>query len=362
MELCSEQGANDFISLNPPFNFFSVNLPHASAIYKRVAKSSSKSVKAAEKNQLTQIYFTIDSFAKYGYQEIFLTIPEAEIQLWFQHVIPQLAILQQDPAWMKHGKLEQYQSFLLIPNSSLMMHEVPAKTAFETGFFQAVADLLAIHKPPALPCQDIAETICLICGNLFITLTLAQPSPWCCDMFFKKLETTGLLVQLLRCSTMPLPGGPNRPGDIPCLMKMYEDLSKSASVVKKYFKKGDPCGDTLRAILDGRDGWRKGPKRRTRVLNYFTHISSLANLVDAHTSPGSNDVDVASSRSAGGVGGGGSSNNNGNGCHDEGTVPSTKSGGSIFKMCRYCNKGSQDLSFQKSLMVCGRCKSKSEVM
>ena len=49
LELCSEQGANDFIALNHPFNFFSVNLNIAATIYKRVAKRSFKSVKAAEK-------------------------------------------------------------------------------------------------------------------------------------------------------------------------------------------------------------------------------------------------------------------------------------------------------------------------
>ena len=77
----------------------------------------------------------------------------------------------------------------------------------------------------------------------------------------------------------------------------------------------------------------------------------MANLVDNKW--GDNDgCGVTSSASS-------SIHDSGCPTNDEETSFKPVGTGSILKVCRYCNKSSQNVAFQKSLMVCGRCKCKS---
>ena len=79
------------------------------------------------------------------------------------------------------------------------------------------------------------------------------------------------------------------------------------SFLKKEFKKGEPCGDVVRRIMDGTDGHgrkRPGIMQKLKTIAAYAEGDSMGKL----------------------------------------------------KICRYCNKMETSEEFQMSLMKCSRCK------
>ena len=71
-----------------------------------------------------------------------------------------------------------------------------------------------------------------------------------------KLEASGILKEFLRCVTVPFPPDEAKLNKL-WLLTLYL-IQFSAPFLGKRFQKGEPCGDTLQAILDGRDGHISG--------------------------------------------------------------------------------------------------------
>jgi hypothetical protein len=311
IDICTPTGADEFIRFQGgggDFMYFSTNIDDASQIRKK------KKLSAADKSRLTMLYFTMDSVAKYGTPQVFRdVVPQAEIEVWLDHVISQLQNKTEDQRWASTGNLDQHDAFILNPCISMFMHPVPVALAFEKDFFKVLADFILVRKGNgrALPSTDISDTISLIVSNTVITCRYRFDNPWTAEKIFKKFDTSGVLAQFMRCSTVPQRYDGSLGDWAPGLLKAYDELLTCVSFLKKKIKKGEPCGDTVAAILEGRDGHTK---KRPAVIQKLKMIASYAELLR----------------------------------------PTGQSAGSL-KICRYCNKMEMSEEFQMTLKQCSRC-------
>lgn len=128
------------------------------------------------------------------------------------------------------------------------------------------------------------------------------------DKVFKEWESCGWLKEYIRCSTIPQDG--DNAHFPPGILKVYEHLNNNCFLlVKKKFKRGQPCGDVVSAIINGTDGSRI---KRPRVMHKLHELANYADILQSKAQPSN--------------------------------------------ICRNCNKFGNSEEFQKSLMKCSRCK------
>lgn len=176
---------------------------------------------------------------------------------------------------------------------------------------QVLAEFIEAREAPLLPSEDVAETVCLITCNAYISLCYRDAEPWPPEKVFKKFEACGLLAQYIRCSTIPQDG--DAIAFPVAVSKFYEDLNSSQVFVKKRFSPSEPCGKVVADILSGSDGSRV---KRPEVINRLKAIAAYTSMMHS---------EVAQNNTA---------------------------------ICRNCNN--YDLSqSQKSMMRCARCESVS---
>ena len=218
------------------------------------------------------IGFTVDSVAQYCTPEIFAEkVSSGEIEYWMDHVIAEVNEKTKDPSWQRTGMLEQHDAFIINPCISMFQHYLPLMLAFEKGFFQVFHDFLAAIKAPMLPCEDVANTVCLLVSNAFaVSTAFTKTTAWTPEKLFKKMESCGMLEQFIRCSIIPPPRFPHG------IDRFYDELTKCTLFIKKKFKRGQPCGDVVRAILEDKDGHKK---TRLRIVKKLEAIDSFADYL-----------------------------------------------------------------------------------
>jgi hypothetical protein len=91
---------------------------------------------------------------------------------------------------------------------------------------------------------------------------------------FKKLESCGLLVQFVGCSASYLEEGVLGFGEK--VLKVYESILRHRTVVGM-FQRGQPCGDTLKSVLNGTDGHVLKSKK---VVGYLRTLSKMAEIAN----------------------------------------------------------------------------------
>jgi hypothetical protein len=259
-----------------------------------------------------------DVLAENASHNVFNQISNSEFESWFDHTITVMKKLTTDNRWTRSGQLEEHDAFVLNTCVAMLMHYKPVIIAFEKNFFTVLAAFIeAVQPSPSrvgLPCADIAETVCLICNNARVTLlNPSNPTQWSSEKTFKKYESSGILVQFIRCSTVP------QPREDINLIKTYEELIKCQALLKKKFKKGEPCGDVVHAILNRKDGH---PEKRKRIMTFLTSIARLADIMQPTESK---------------------------------TPSSSNETGMVNRMCRHCNNSDFTASFQLKLMACSKC-------
>jgi len=229
-------------------------------------------------------------------------IPESEIQNWLDYLIQELQKLTIKRNWISTGELDHIDTKVLGQCVSMTKHIVPVALAFEGDFFRVLADFIASRKGDgrALPSTVVCECIGWIIFNSCKVANLSFDNKWRFETIFKKLEACGMLEQFLRCVTVAV--------DKESAHLILGTLQSCTVILSKKFKRGDPCGETLRAIVDGKDG------SKTILPEIFTRLDGIATLAAAMESP--DDL-----------------------CK-----------------CNYCAKSSSSEAFQKSLMVCSRCR------
>lgn len=312
VDLCTPTGADEFLRCpcGGDFKYFSTNINDASQIRRK------KKLNAADKSRLTMLYFSMDSVAKYGTPQLFRDmVPQSEIEVWLDHVISQLQKKTEDQRWASTGNLEQHDAFILNPCVSMFMHPVPVALAFEKGFFKVVADFIHVRKGNgrALPSTDISDTISLIVSNTAMTCRYGFDNPWTAEKIFQKFDASGILAQFMRCSTVPQTYDSVLDDWAPGLLKTYDELLTCVLFLEEKIKKGEPCGDTVAAILEGKDGHTT---KRPAIIQKLKMIASYAALLQ----------------------------------------PIGQRAGSL-KHCRYCNKMEMSEEFQMTLKRCSRCQS-----
>ncbi|CAJ1967180.1 unnamed protein product [Cylindrotheca closterium] len=311
VDICTEEGANAFLQSgsSDEFQTFSGNVETLSQI------RSKRRLNAGDKQTMIMLGFTIDSLAQYADNRVFRQcVPESEIRAWLNYTIEEIQKLSTNRNWISTGNLQQHDAFVLNPCISMMMHAVPTVMVFESDFFQVLAEFVRARKADgrALPSTDICETITLIVSNAYMSTQMAFDNKWTTEKTLKKLEATGVLVEFIRCATVPQPGEQHARG----FFRMLDEMQTCTPFLSKKFQKGEPCGDIVHAILEGKDGSRT---KRPSLINKLMTIVKFVDSMNTH--------------------------------------PDTDAGGLNIKMCRNCNKSDRSEAFQKSLMQCARCQS-----
>lgn len=262
----------------------------------------------------------IEYLANFASPQVFALIDKAEIESWFDHVNAQLETLHNNALWKQSGKLERHLIKLIATNINLLKHEMVLQVAFEKSFFKNLAQFIASREPPLLPCDEIANLVSFIVEfacNTYIMIHEKDVDPQnYVEKIWKKIDSSGLLVQFIRCATVPRIDGISQntsdKGDE--INWIVGTLLECMRFVKKKFKLGQPCGDTLQRILEGKDGYQP---MDAKIRSLFQNLANLAQIVQNSGGKADRDID---------------------------------------RICRYCQKSDHSIDFQKSLMQCSRCK------
>ncbi|OEU22845.1 hypothetical protein FRACYDRAFT_233009 [Fragilariopsis cylindrus CCMP1102] len=132
--------------------------------------------------QLIEMNLIAHALAENCDPEIFDRIPKSEIECWMDHVMEQITERTKDDRCAHTGILSD--------------------RTFEKGFFQVLANFIASRKTPSLPCTEIAaRNVVMIMSDVLYTVLSNQEILLTVELAFKKLESSGMLVQYIRCST-----------------------------------------------------------------------------------------------------------------------------------------------------------------
>jgi len=204
-------------------------------------------------------YFSNDASEKY-----IAMLDETEWKFWFIHVTIQLRKLQTSPQWKQDGNLDTNDTMMFATCPLIFHHAFRLKLFAKESplqvprdFFHALASCIDTLTP-RLPHREFVRMFTDTC-----TLLLEEDYE---ITMLKMMEKSGLLVQILRCSTMPL-------DDMETTYKFYIDLTHQLSFIKKKFKTGQPCNNIIQKILAGDDG-HSNPD--PKVLNFLQTILKLA--------------------------------------------------------------------------------------
>jgi hypothetical protein len=263
--------------------------------------------------QLTQNYIMYGCLANSASTQVFERIPATELECLANHACNVFTQLTNNRKWIKTGVLQKVDKELLdclIPHMK-HLNFVTVALVPSTNLLGVIADLCAA-KTPGMPCPDFCDSILSITNNARLTLMIAG---WKKERTFKKLESTGILGQAIRCITCTQPSLPQ--DAIQGHLFILEVLMECPMLIQEKFQKGTRSGDILNNVLSGKDGYKGGARRHELVMARLANIQKIAN-VTSH--PPNQDALL------------------------------------VGLMCRKCNKNSMEAEFQNKLLVCGRCK------
>mmetsp|Transcript_19975 Transcript_19975/g.49097 ORF Transcript_19975/g.49097 Transcript_19975/m.49097 type:complete len:366 (+) Transcript_19975:78-1175(+) len=265
-----------------------------------------------DKNCLTQAY-TLMHFlslnADTNTNILLEGIRESDIHVWYNDIaIDEIKKLSTKPSWVLTGILDIFEESVLNPCTTLACHAVPVAIALEGEFFQVLANFIRARQGgSSLPAPMICTQInSIIFWSLSVATTRFDPC-WSKEKYFDTLESSGMLEQFLRVVTVP-----QFPESDTLMSNVLDTLASCRDLLSKKFKKGTPCGDTLRAIADGKDG------SKTERPVIMQRLRGLVGLVDMMKPM---DDTVLKSQ-----------------------------------QCGHCGKSGTSKEFQLSLLLCSRCR------
>ncbi|KAL9182977.1 hypothetical protein ACHAXT_004256 [Thalassiosira profunda] len=275
VELCSRDGADTFLTATqrPSCDWFTINMGICGEMRRR-ARAAGARLTAGEKQHLLSTGFSADCLARYSTPSLFASVvPDREFQFWMDQTMIELRFLGHDPRWRRTGALEQHDAFIIHPCVSMFVHDVPAQLAMEKDLFKALGDFVGGLNPSLLPSTDIAETLCLITGNAFMSLFFRENNPWPAEKIFKKLESSGWLAQYIKITSVPQ--DPRTTESSRGILKIYDEMLNCPAFMKRKLRRGEPCGDVVHDILSGTVGSRE----RTEVVHKLKAISNYAEIL-----------------------------------------------------------------------------------
>ncbi|CAJ1934462.1 unnamed protein product [Cylindrotheca closterium] len=265
VDIGTKQGAEDFLCAASGVECFSSKLQEISRIRNK------KKWNANDRDKLFELYSFIERLAGSACPEVFRRqVPELEIRNWLENTIEDIKKLSAKRGWIRGGDIDDVDRLVLESCIAFFQHAVPLALAFEGPFFQAFAAFVKARKRNGrdLPAKPICLRITAIVYFAVLASKTEFDSKWDQERVFKKLEASGILEQVIRCLTVSQPPEDATAGD-----EIIRNLQACPLLISKQFMLGKPCGDTLRMILDGKDGSRK---KQPQVINAFQNLVRLS--------------------------------------------------------------------------------------
>mmetsp|Transcript_45336 Transcript_45336/g.109788 ORF Transcript_45336/g.109788 Transcript_45336/m.109788 type:complete len:491 (+) Transcript_45336:60-1532(+) len=277
VDLQTSHGANAYLLQSTRvdnFSFFSSDLATAKNIRKKDTKK--KKLNASDRQILCGIYDKIANLAEFSDPRLFRQlIPESEIAALLNHFVEIYQPKTTDPAWINSGYLLKHDYPTLASIFALFKHPVPVVMVFEEKtLLECLSAVMVARQGTAnkLPPSEFAEAVIIMTNNLVDCCMSRFDNTWTAEKVFKKLEAAGFLKQYLRCAAMK--GTATIFDDAKA--QTFGHLISCTAFVNKRFKEGTPCGDTVRAILEGKDDHTT---LCPRALPYFKNLIQLSRLL-----------------------------------------------------------------------------------
>lgn len=222
----------------------------------------------------TQVCVELEKFGAIldvGSRDVIADIAQEEVESWVDF---NTRLLAERSKVHKNGVVEQIDSTMLNSLAPAMKHQNFLKVVMKKELFSTLAGYIAVREAPNLPCDDVAESICYIVTTFLTNQQHHGNAEWSQEKAMRKLESSGLLAQYIRCTTCPgtwnVEHGENMKG------RIYNELTNCSILLRKKLQKGQPCGDVIRNILNGKDGHRNTSQRiLTCIRNLVTMVEGI---------------------------------------------------------------------------------------
>lgn len=223
-----------------------------------------------ERETLSRFYFNFGSIANCASDANFQSIAVDQLDLWIKHVANCLIKLTSDPRFVQTGVVSEHDVKMLDAMAAFAKHATVVGRMDRAQFLHVLSEFVAACAAPSMPDPAVAQCIGKIGNNFYITAV----RQWTVREVFKELERSGLLGQMIRCATVP----PNYTGEEEVYEMFLDRVLKNCLFIDKSFQKGRKTGDTLLAVLDGRDGYTG--ERNQRIVCRLTNLARFCDYAN----------------------------------------------------------------------------------
>jgi hypothetical protein len=279
VDLMTNQGADAFVSAAPAFLQNSIE-DTLDPIRARIAGTNPN---PGDAQMLIQTYSILVAMADNTSPRVFAKmIASDHMNLWVKHVAKVLQELTADPRWILTGVLARHDQKMLDCLTPTSKHYGMVQCMLATKFLHILANFIQARLAPQMPCAEVAEVMCAMTRNIQIWLE-RQPKSGdgvenvtAADQSFRKLESSGLLAQTLRCLTVPQA---TTPDVVSRHLVFLDNLIEQSVQMRRKFKPSSPTGAILQAIIKGQDGHPHCPR------DIMQRLKSLAQVLDYAARP-----------------------------------------------------------------------------
>ena len=283
VNLLTQSGADAFLQQSN-FRYFSTTTENLTKLYKKKRNESNQNIKQQVKFWFSTIRVVLGEAS----EDVVDRIEQKEMESWIKFATMLLLDRSEDPKWVRNGTHQNYDDNLLHAIQSGSGHVNFFPIALSSGLFNALAQLSKARKAPDhMPDDETAETVCSIFANACRSCSICirnynnnsgddmAAGKMTDEQVMKTMEGTGLLEQWIRCSTVP---STVEVWNKNAIYEAYLDLLNCPTLIRKKFVCGQPCGDMVRAILNGTDG-HKTYKDET-VLKHLKTIQRISDEIE----------------------------------------------------------------------------------
>ncbi len=234
-------------------------------------KTKNEKLSKRDEDLVLKVYYFVGNIAIHASDEQLDKIHGSEIECWYDYANQRLEQLSTTKKWIQSGAIDKYETFFLGSCNMLIIKIKFLKIAFEKGFYQAFTKFMSALPSTIVACPGVTTNVFLAVNNSLACWLSAYGKGFVAmQKCLKMIQDTGLLTQLIRCSTMKWIDSHDK-----AVYYCFNMLMRCFVLINKKFKIGKPCGDMIREILSKKDKYKNlNPK----VLIYLQNISKLAEI------------------------------------------------------------------------------------
>lgn len=257
--------------------------------------------KAAQQD-LHRSYALLSCITDEGPRETLLqSVDEKDVDEFLQHILTFTTKIKEQDVWKEQGDLKEHDYAMLGAVTNFAKHQIFCEKLHNSDYCKILAEVYAAAS-------DItADTAEVLCGQA-MNLIMGHENH---EKVFRILEESGLLAQVFRAVTYPLP----TVSDDSVQNYVLGLMGNSQSFIRKKLRAGTPTGDFLLRVIEGEEGF-KGP-RSPGVVARLKNLSDQARMITGSANGMPTGLDTRS--------------------------------------CRNCNK--TELDTKRPMLVCSKCKS-----